>query len=107
LGACQTPLLSLAPGATLKSWGLPGLEGNAQPRDPWGAGALRPVDLDRALVGSSADPSHRRVEDRRGNSAVANEALVRESLQHLRPQVAGAAEPNTVGAAEAGACALE
>jgi hypothetical protein len=74
---------------------------------PLGARAPRPVDLDRASVGSSADPSRRRVDDRRGNSAVANEAIVRENLQQLRPQVAGAAESNTEGAAEAGAAALE
>jgi hypothetical protein len=74
---------------------------------PFRAGAPRPVDLDRASVGSSADPSRQRAEDRRGNSAVANEALVREYLQQLRSQVVGMAEPNTEGAGEAGATALE
>jgi hypothetical protein len=45
LRACHTPLLSLAPGAALKSWGLTGRGGmagvSAQPWGPWG---LEPQD---------------------------------------------------------------
>jgi hypothetical protein len=38
---------------------------------------------------------------------VANKALIQEYLHQQRPQVAGAAEPNTEGATEVGVAALE
>ncbi|KAK1695872.1 hypothetical protein QYE76_012569 [Lolium multiflorum] len=112
LGACQTPLLSITPRVELKSSGLSGsgrMAGvSAQPRGPWGLEPQDPRIWTTHQLGRLLTP---RVDEwktaARTLSWLINKAFVREYMHQLRPQVVGAAEPNTEGATEAGSAALE